>query len=57
MTEELGEIAREYLHEDVEDRPVELSSRQELVQLTAICLRALDDWDKSDDAAEETGNV
>ena len=50
MTEELGEIARAYLHEDVEDRPVEMTSRQELLQLTAICLRALDDCGMCDDA-------
>lgn len=56
MTEELGEIARAYLHQDVEARPVEMSSREELVQLTAICLRALDDWDESDDGQEDVGN-
>ena len=45
MVEELGEVARANLHEQVECKPVEMSSRQELVQLAGICLRALADWD------------
>jgi hypothetical protein len=45
MAEELGEIARAVLHEEVENKPVEMTSREELVQLTGICLRALDDWE------------
>ncbi|MDR0360307.1 MAG: hypothetical protein LBJ87_12705 [bacterium] len=44
MTEEVGEIARAYLREDVEGRPVDMCLRQEPAQLTAMCRRVLDDW-------------
>jgi hypothetical protein len=44
MLEELGEAGRAYLHEAVEHKPVEMSSAEELVQLTAILIRALEVW-------------
>lgn len=47
MVEELGEAARASLHEndEKEDAPkLDMSSRQELVQLAAIIFRALEVW-------------
>lgn len=44
MMEELGEACRAHLHEAVENKPTDMSSDEELVQLAAIIVRALLVW-------------
>lgn len=44
MTEELGETAKAFLHEQIEMKPVAMSSYHEAAQLAGIVIRFMREW-------------